>query len=120
MKIIPEIKTTFGDTYFLGFTEKKKFDKTINKSTDEVEGYVCRMASSELQSQIEITVPTTVAVQEIKFNEKVTLQGVVIEPYAKSSEGTSFAQVILRCSAQGILSETAGKASTPTKCEGQR
>ena len=119
MKIIPEIKTTFGETYFLGYTEKKKFDPATNKRIDEVESYTCKIASSELQSQIEVTLPITVAVQEIRFNEKVTLQGVVIEPYARSSEGTSFAQVILRCTAKGISGESSGKF-VPAKNEGQR
>lgn len=119
MKIIPDIKATFGETYFLGFTEKMRFDQTTNKKTNELESYVCRLSSSELQGQIEVTVPITVAVQEIRFNQKVTLQGVIIDPYAKSSEGTSFAQVILRCTAKGILNESSGK-SVPTRNEGQK
>jgi len=105
MKIIPDIKATFGDTYFLGFAEKKKFDQITNKKTEETESYVCRISSSELQGQIEVTVPATVAVHDIGFNQKVALQVVTIDPYAKSSEGTSFAQVILRCAAKGLLTE---------------
>lgn len=109
MRIIPEIKTTFGETYFLGFTEKKKFDQTTNKRTDEVESYICKIASSELQEQIEVILPPTVAVQEIKFNQQVMLKGVVIDPYAKSSVGTAFAQVILRCTAQSISTDLTAK-----------
>lgn len=119
MKIIPEIKATFGETYFLGFTEKKKFDQATSKKTDELESYVCRISSSQLQGQIEVTVPATVAVQDIKFNQKVTLQGVTIDPYARSSGGTSFAQVILRCTAEGLLDESSGKY-VPNKNEGQK
>ena len=119
MKIIPDIKATFGETYFLGFTEKKKFDQTANRKTDELESYVCRISSSELQGQIEVTVPVSVAIQEIKFNQKVFLQGVIIDPYAKSSEGTSFAQIILRCTAKEILSESASVSELPRK-EGQK
>lgn len=102
MKIIPDIKATFGDTYFLGFTEKKKFDPTTNKRTEVNESYVCRLASSELQGQIEVTVPLSTAVDQLKFNEKVLMQGVVIDPYARNSGG-SFAQVILRCTAKTII-----------------
>jgi len=112
MRIIPDIKATFGDTYFLGFAEKMRFDQTANKKTDELESYVCRLSSSELQGQIEVTVPLTVAVHEIKFNQKVTLQDVVIDPYAKSSEGTSFAQVVLRCTAKTILDDSIGKSAS--------
>lgn len=109
MKIIPEIKTTFGDTYFLGFTEKMKFDQTANKRTDELESYICKISSSELQGQIEVTVPPTVDVQKIKFNQKVILQNVTIEPYARSSVGSTFAQVFLRCNASSIIDDTQGK-----------
>jgi len=56
-------------------------------------------------------VPLTVAVHEIKFNQKVTLQSVVIEPYAKSSEGTSFTQVVLRCTAKTIFDDSIGKSA---------
>ena len=112
MKIIPEIKATFGDTYFLGFTEKMKYDKATNKKTNELEGYVCRLSSSELQGQIDVIVPPTVPVQKIKFNQKVLLQGVVIDPYAKSSQGTSFAEVVLRCTAKAIQDDSTGKAVT--------
>lgn len=112
MKIIPDIKATFGDTYFLGYTEKKKFDSATNKKTDELEGYVCKISSSELQEQIEITVPSTVAVNDIKFNQKVTLLGVVIDPYARSSGSGSFAKVILRCSAKAINIESGDKTVT--------
>jgi hypothetical protein len=116
MKIIPEIKATFGDTYFLGFTEKKKFDQATNKRTDEVESYICKIASSQLQEQIEVIIPPTVAVHEIKFNQKVVLKEVVIDPYAKSSVGTAFAQVILRCTAQSISTDLAAK-EPPMKSE---
>lgn len=108
MKIIPEIKATFGDTYFLGFTEKKKFDTANNKRTDENESYVCRLASSELQGQIEVTVPLSTTVDQLKFNEKVLMQGVVIDPYARSAGG-SFAQVILRCTAKTIIPDASTK-----------
>lgn len=109
MKIIPEIKSTFGDTYFLGFTEKMKYDKTTNRKTNELEGYVCRLSSSKLQGQVDVIVPPTVPVHEINFNQKVLLQGVVIDPYAKSSQGTSFAEVVLRCTAKAILDDSTGK-----------
>lgn len=109
MKIIPDIKATFGDTYFLGFTEKRKFDPVTNRKTEEPESYICKISSSELQEQIEVTVPLTVAVDSIKFNQKVTLQGVVIDPYARTSGGGSFAQVILRCSAKAIMIDSNDK-----------
>lgn len=112
MKITPDIKATFGDTYFLGYTEKKRFDSVTKKKTEELEGYVCKISSSELQEQIEITVPLTVAVKDIKFNQKVILQGVVIDPYAKSSENSSFAKVILRCSAKAINIDLGDKTVT--------
>lgn len=109
MKIIPDIKATFGDTYFLGFTEKKKFDPVTNRKTEELESYICKISSSELQEQIEVIVPLTVAVDNIKFNQKVTLQEVVIDPYARSSGGGSFAQVVLRCSAKAIIIDSNDK-----------
>lgn len=112
MKIIPDIKATFGDTYFLGYTEKMKYDKNTNKKTEELDGYICRLSSSELQGQMDVIVPLTVAVQTIKFNQKVTLQGVVIDPYARSSQGTSFAEVVLRCTAKNIVEDAVGR--TPT------
>lgn len=112
MRIIPDIKATFGETYFLGFTEKMRFDQTTNKKTEELESYVCRLASSELQGQIEVTVPLTTPVDQLKFNEKVTMQGVVIDPYARSTGNSSFAQVILRCTATAIVSDASGKMST--------
>lgn len=110
MKIIPEIKATFGDTYFLGYTEKKKYDKETNKKTDELESYVCRLSSSELQGQIDVIVPPSVAVQKLTFNQKVILQGVIIDPYARSSQGTSFAEVMLRCTAKDLLDASAVKS----------
>lgn len=110
MKIIPDIKATFGDTYFLGFTEKKKFDPTTNKRTEENESYVCRLASSELQGQIEVTVPLSTTVDQLKFNEKVLMQNVVIDPYARNSGG-SFAQVILRCTAKAIIPDASAKSA---------
>lgn len=111
MKIIPDIKATFGDTYFLGFTEKKKFDSVANKKTEEIEGYVCKISSSELQEQIEVTVPITVAVNDIKFNQKVMLREVVIDPYARSSGNGSFAKVILRCSAKALSIDSSDKTA---------
>lgn len=112
MKIIPEIKATFGETYFLGYTEKMKFDRESNKKTGDLDSYLCRLSSSELQGQIEVIVPSTVAVRDIKFNQKVTLQGVVIDPYARSSQGTSFAEVVLRCMANNIIDDSIGKPAT--------
>lgn len=112
MKIIPDIHATFGDTYFLGFTEKKKFDRTANRKTAEIESYNCKISSSKLQGQIEVTVPTTVLVSEISFNQKVTLEDVIIDPYARSSGGNSFAQVLLRCSAKSILIDSADKPAS--------
>lgn len=106
MKIIPDIYATFGDTYFLGFTEKKKFDQTTNRKTEEVEGYTCKISSSILQGQIEVTVPVNVPVNDISFNQKVTLQDVVIDPYARSSGGNSFVQTLLRCSAKSISTDS--------------
>jgi len=35
----------------------------------------------------------------------------VIEPYAKSSEGTSFTQVVLRCTAKTIFDDSIGKSA---------
>lgn len=119
MKIIPDIKATFGETYFLGYTEKKKYDKDASKRTDELEGYTCRISSSELQGQIDVTVPPTVEVDEIKFNQKILLQDVVIAPYARSSQGTSFAEVVLRCTAKNILDDSGGKI-TSGKSIGQK
>lgn len=105
MRIIPELKATFGDTYFLGYTEKKKFDLITNRKTEETECYVCKIASSTLGEQIDISVPITVKVADLKFNQKVILKDVVIDPYGKGSTNSSFAQVILRCSAENILPE---------------
>lgn len=112
MRIIPEIKATFGETYFLGFTEKMKYDQATNRKTEELESYVCRLASSELQGQIEVTVPLTAAVDQLKFNEKVLMQGVVIDPYARSSGSSSYAQVVLRCTAVAIVPDVPGKMTT--------
>lgn len=112
MKIIPDIKATFGDTYFLGFTEKKKFDPVTNKKTEELESYSCKISSSKLQGQIEVIVPLTVAVNDFKFNQKVILHDVMIDPYAKGSVGSSFAQVVLRCSAKSITNDSADKTGT--------
>lgn len=112
MKIIPDIKATFGDTYFLGYTVKKKFDITANRKTEEPESYLCKISSSELKGQIEVIVPLTVAVDEIGFNQKVIMQGVIIDPYARSSEGTSFAQVVLRCMAQTLTTAQPIKTAT--------
>lgn len=112
MKIIPDIYATFGDTYFLGFTEKKKFDQATNKKTEEVESYTCKISSSRLQGQIEVTIPITVPVSDISFNQKVTLQDVVIDPYARSSGGNSFAQILLRCSAKSICIDSSDKPIT--------
>lgn len=61
---------------------------------------------------MDVIVPLTVAVQTIKFNQRITLQGVVIDPYAKSSQGTSFAEVVLRCMAKNIVEDTVGKTSS--------
>lgn len=119
MRIIPEIKATFGDTYFLGYKEKKIYDKEKNKMTDETEGYLCRISSSALQGQIDVLVPPTAAIQNIAFNQKVQMQGVVIDPYAKSSPGTSFAEVVLRCTAKAILDELPGKPVS-SRIEGQK
>ena len=119
MRIIPEIKATFGDTHFLGYTEKKKYDKTTNKRTEELESYICRIASSHLEEQIEVTVPPTEDIHEIKFNQKVKLKGVVIDPYARSSAGSSFAQVILRCTAEAIQTELSDKGTAP-RSDGQK
>lgn len=83
-----------------------------NKKTEELESYSCKISSSELQGQIEVIVPLTVAVNDFKFNKKVTLQGVTIDPYAKGSVGSSFAQVILRCSATSITTESLDKTET--------
>jgi len=115
MKIVPDIKATFGETYFLGYTEKYKFDSTTNKRTDELESYLCKISSSTQEGQIEITVPPTTSVDKIKFNQKVFLQNVMLEPYAKSSTGTAFAQIILRCSAESILDEAQMKSSHTPK-----
>lgn len=119
MKIIPEIKATFGNTYFLGYTEKKRYDAATKKRTEDIEGYICKIASSELREHVEVTVSPTVSVQDIAFNQKVTLKGVTIEPYAKSSVGTAFAQVIFRCTAEDILDESKGK-SMPDRSAGQK
>jgi len=119
MRIIPDIKATFGETHFLGYSEKKRFDKTINKRTDEVEYYICRVASSYLEEQIEVAVPPTADIHEIKFNQKVILKDVVIDPYARGSAGSSFAEVVLRCSAEAIQTELPDKGAPP-KSDGRK
>ena len=98
MKIIPNIKETFGDTYFLGYSEKMKFDQTTNIK----EARICKVSSSVLQEQIEVIVSPAVDIKKILFNQKVTLNNVVIEPYARTTTGSSFVQVILRCTADSI------------------
>ena len=102
MKIIPNIKESFGDTYFLGYSEKMKFDQATNRRTDEIEARICKVSSSVLQEQIEVIVAPTVDITKIRFNQKVTLNNVVIEPYARTTTGSSFAQIILRCTADSI------------------
>lgn len=109
MKIIPEMKATFGETYFLGYKEKKKYDAVTNRKTDETEHYICKIASSMLGEQIDVIVPVTAKVQELVFNQRITLKGVVIDPYAKGSANSSFAQVILRCTAENIITEMDNK-----------
>lgn len=111
MKIIPDMKATFGETHFLGYTIKKKYDAESNKKTDEIEAYVCKIVSSELQEQIEVTVPPTVDVTDLKFNQKVTLIRVTIDPWARSTVGTTYAQVFYRCTAENILDEAKGKSA---------
>ena len=118
MKIIPDVKATFGDLYFLGYTEKMKYDRVTGRRTEELEGYVCRLASSELRGQVEVTVPADVSVDLIGFNQKVMLQGVEIDPYARSSEGSSFAEVVMRCTARTILD--ASKPPMGNKEEGKK
>jgi Bacterial protein of unknown function (DUF961). len=113
MKIIPEIKATFGETYFLGYTVKKGFDKVLNQTSEEIESYICKIASSALQGQIDIAVPPTVSVDEIKFNQKVILKDVIIDPYGRSSVGSTFAQVILRCTASNILADGQERVLAP-------
>lgn len=103
MRLVLDVKESFGDLLFLGYSEKKKYDKATGKKTDEVESFVCRVASSEQQGQIEIAVPSTVHVEDIKFSQKVDFRNVVIAPYSRTSEGSSFAEVILRCTADTII-----------------
>ena len=111
MRIVPDIKLTFGDTYFLGATEKWKYDPIAKKRTDELEGYACRIAASALGEQVEVTVPPTVDVAALGFNRKVTMKGVVIDPYAKAqgSGNSSYAQVVLRCTAESIIEDSPEK-----------
>ena len=109
MKIIPDIRLTFGDTYFLGFKEKWKYDPISKNRTDEVEGFICKLASSAMAGQVEVTIPPAVNLSTLGFNQKVTLKGVEIDPYAKGSEKSSYAQVVLRCTAESILEDGQGK-----------
>lgn len=103
MKLVLDVKESFGDLLFLGYDEKKKYDSVANRRTEEPEAFTCRLASSKLGGQIEVTVPLEVAVDSIAFSQKVTLRNATIDPYARTSEGSSFAEVILRCNADTIL-----------------
>lgn len=114
--LVLDVKESFGDLLFLGSSEKKKYDSVANRRTDEVEAYVCRLASSRLRGQIEVTVPLEVAVDSIAFSQKVTLRNATIDPYARTTEGSSFAEVVLRINADTIL-DASKPAGTGAKNE---
>lgn len=101
MKLVLDSKKTFGDLLYLGFSEKFKYED--GKKTKEVEGFACRLASSLMGAQIEVLVPPTVSVDMIQFGRKVAVPEVSCDPYGRSSEGSSFAEVVLRCTADTIL-----------------
>lgn len=107
VNLVLDVKESFGDLYFLGYKEKMKY--VDRKKTDEVEAYECRLSSSRRREQIEVTVPLTVSVESIGFNQKVTLNKAEIDPYGRTTEGSQFAEVILRLTADTILDCSMGK-----------
>lgn len=107
--IVPDLEETFGSINFLGYEEKMKYDRETRQRTDELEGYVCYFGSGKLGGQVEVTVPPMVAVQDIEYLQKVTLEGVEIDYYGRSAQDSTFAEVILRCTAKNILNASGVK-----------
>ena len=102
MRLLLDGNGTFGELLYLGFSEKYAY--VDGKKTETLSGFTCRLGCSESGAQLEVVVPPTVSVDMIKFGQKILLGGVVTcDPYATTSEGSSFAEVRLRCTAETIL-----------------
>lgn len=102
MKLFLEPAKTFGELIYLGNAEK--FTYVNGNRTDILEGYNCKLGCEKSGEQIVALVPPTVAVDEIKFGQRVKLGGeVTSDPYGNSAKDSTFAEVRMRFVAETIL-----------------